>query len=229
MSVISDNDTKTESVQVNCFNRSLGYTKICFRCGTSKTISDDLFYFIPVEIPKSGKSVCTIDGCISEFLKEETLAGENKVFCSRCKQSQNHARRCVVETLPETLVLQIKRMSEGGEFKNQDRVRFERTINLTTLVKTSKAISSEYTLLSVIIHNGPLLNAGHYVSIEFQQNGTFLYDDKNVFRCSEEFLRSSTIEEDLYMLFHKRNASQDPEVQTLDSNRVTVAMILRVG
>ena len=138
MSVISDNDTKTESVKVNCFNESLGYTNTCFRCGTSKAISGDLFCFIPVEIPKSGKSVCTIDECISEFLKEETLAGENKVFCSRCKQSQNQARRCVIETLPETLVLQIKRMSEGGEFKNQDRVRFERTINLTPLVRRQK-------------------------------------------------------------------------------------------
>ena len=102
MSIISDNGTKTESVQVNCFNGSLGYTNTCFRCGTSETISGDLFYFIPVEIPKSGKSVCAIDECISEFLKKETLAGENKVFCSRCKQSQNHARQCVIETLPET-------------------------------------------------------------------------------------------------------------------------------
>ena len=99
-------------------------------------------------------------------------------------------------------------MSEGGEFKNQDRVRFERTINLTPLVKTSKVISSEYTLLSEIIHNGPLPNAGHCVSIAFQQNGTFLYDDKYVFRCNEEFIRSSTIEEELYMLFYKRNSSQ---------------------
>jgi ubiquitin carboxyl-terminal hydrolase 48 len=47
--------------------------------------------------------------CITTFLKEEKLEGDNQYFCGGCESKQDAARSVRIKTLPTVLNLQLNR------------------------------------------------------------------------------------------------------------------------
>ena len=60
---------------------------------------------------KSASSSISIYDCISWFSLEETLTGNDKWYCAKCKTHQNALKKMEVYKSPEFLVMHLKRFS----------------------------------------------------------------------------------------------------------------------
>ena len=49
--------------------------------------------------------------CLNWFSQEETLTGNDKWYCSSCKEHQNALKKMEVYKCPEFLIIHIKRFS----------------------------------------------------------------------------------------------------------------------
>uniref|UniRef100_A0A3B3ZGC6 ubiquitinyl hydrolase 1 n=1 Tax=Periophthalmus magnuspinnatus TaxID=409849 RepID=A0A3B3ZGC6_9GOBI len=93
----------------------------------------DLFGNIQEEVVKEADSVraqqnqshtCTLDQCFQLYTKEEQLAPDDAWKCPHCKQLQQGTVQMSLWTLPDILILHLKRFRQVGERRNK----------LTTLV-----------------------------------------------------------------------------------------------
>ncbi|TDH02559.1 hypothetical protein EPR50_G00153920 [Perca flavescens] len=99
-------------------------------------IKDCLFGNIQEEVVKDADSVrnqqqqhiqqysCTLDECFQLYTKEEQLAPDDAWKCPHCKQLQQGMVKMSLWTLPDILILHLKRFRQVGERRNK----------LTTLV-----------------------------------------------------------------------------------------------
>ncbi|XP_039979657.1 ubiquitin carboxyl-terminal hydrolase 43 isoform X2 [Xiphias gladius] len=99
-------------------------------------IKDCLFGNIQEEVVKDAESVrnqqqhhvhqysCTLDECFQLYTKEEQLAPDDAWKCPHCKQLQQGMVKMNLWTLPDILILHLKRFRQVGERRNK----------LTTLV-----------------------------------------------------------------------------------------------
>uniref|UniRef100_A0A672RAY0 ubiquitinyl hydrolase 1 n=1 Tax=Sinocyclocheilus grahami TaxID=75366 RepID=A0A672RAY0_SINGR len=94
-------------------------------------IKDCLFGNIQEEVVKDSESVraqqqhhvqehsCTLDECCELYTKEEQLAPDDAWKCPHCKQLQQGMVQMSLWTLPDILILHLKRFRQVGERRNK--------------------------------------------------------------------------------------------------------------
>ncbi|XP_035470674.1 ubiquitin carboxyl-terminal hydrolase 43 isoform X2 [Scophthalmus maximus] len=93
-------------------------------------IKDCLFGNIQEEVVKDAESVrsqqqhvqqysCTLDDCFQLYTKEEQLAPDDAWKCPHCKQLQQGMVKMSLWTLPDILILHLKRFRQVGERRNK--------------------------------------------------------------------------------------------------------------
>ncbi|KAK7168195.1 hypothetical protein R3I94_002290 [Phoxinus phoxinus] len=94
-------------------------------------IKDCLFGNIQEEVVKDSESVraqqqyhvqmhsCTLDECVELYTKEEQLAPDDAWKCPHCKQLQQGTVQMSLWTLPDILILHLKRFRQVGERRNK--------------------------------------------------------------------------------------------------------------
>uniref|UniRef100_A0A671K6S0 ubiquitinyl hydrolase 1 n=1 Tax=Sinocyclocheilus anshuiensis TaxID=1608454 RepID=A0A671K6S0_9TELE len=94
-------------------------------------IKDCLFGNIQEEVVKHSESVraqqqhhvqqqsCTLDECFELYTKEEQLAPDDAWKCPHCKQLQQGTVQMSLWTLPDILILHLKRFRQVGECRNK--------------------------------------------------------------------------------------------------------------
>ncbi|XP_005738061.1 ubiquitin carboxyl-terminal hydrolase 43 [Pundamilia nyererei] len=94
-------------------------------------IKDCLFGNIKEEVVKDAESVrnqqqqhvqqysCTLDECFQLYTKEEQLAPDDAWKCPHCKQLQQGMVKMSLWTLPDILILHLKRFRQVGERRNK--------------------------------------------------------------------------------------------------------------
>ena len=152
----------------------------------------------------AGRKGISIYDCISWFSQEETLTGNDKWYCSACKQHQNALKKMEIYRAPEFLILHLKRFSHQraslfGSRKIQEFVDFPlEGLDLAPYVLSGGAV---YDLYAVSNHFGSL-NGGHYTA--FCQNPIskkwFEFDDAEVNRIEAGKVPSKAS----YVLFYRR-------------------------
>ncbi|KTG41538.1 hypothetical protein cypCar_00031537, partial [Cyprinus carpio] len=92
---------------------------------------DSLFGNIQEEVVKDSESVraqqqhhvqqhsCTLDECFELYTKEEQLAPDDAWKCPHCKQLQQGTVQMSLWTLPDILILHLKRFRQVGERRNK--------------------------------------------------------------------------------------------------------------
>uniref|UniRef100_A0A674NU30 ubiquitinyl hydrolase 1 n=1 Tax=Takifugu rubripes TaxID=31033 RepID=A0A674NU30_TAKRU len=92
---------------------------------------DSLFGNIQEEVVKDAESVrnqqqqhlqqhsCTLDECFQLYTKEEQLAPDDAWKCPHCKQLQQGMVKMSLWTLPDILILHLKRFRQVGERRNK--------------------------------------------------------------------------------------------------------------
>ncbi|XP_067270443.1 ubiquitin carboxyl-terminal hydrolase 11 [Pseudorasbora parva] len=146
--------------------------------------------------------------CIELFTTVETLEEENPWYCPTCKKHQLATKKLDLWSLPEVLIIHLKRFSytKYSREKLDTIVEFPlRDLDFSGFLLKKTMNSTEppcrYDLISVSNHYGGLRD-GHYTSYaQNKDNGQWYYfDDSKVTFAKEEQIVTSAA----YLLFYQR-------------------------
>ncbi|RVE72864.1 hypothetical protein OJAV_G00043450 [Oryzias javanicus] len=139
------------------------YETVCNQCGRSSALPSR---FYELELNIQGHKNLT--ECITEFLKEEKLDGENRYFCENCQSKQNATRRIKLHSLPPTLNLQLMRFvfdrQTGHKKKLNTFISFPEQLDMEPFLEARPGQKSVYELSAVLIHRGISAYSGHYIA-----------------------------------------------------------------
>ncbi|XP_051925296.1 ubiquitin carboxyl-terminal hydrolase 31-like [Hippocampus zosterae] len=172
---------------------------------------------------------CSLAQCFQLYTKEEQLAPDDAWRCPHCKQLQQGSIKLSLWTLPDILILHLKRFRQDGDrrMKMQNMVKFPLTSmdmapHMVKRSQSSWSLPSHwspwrrpyglgrdpedylYDLYAVCNHHGTM-QGGHYTaqcknSIDGQW---YCFDDSDVHPISEEDVCKQTA----YILFYQRRAT----------------------
>ncbi|KAF7204556.1 ubiquitin carboxyl-terminal hydrolase 31 isoform X2 [Nothobranchius furzeri] len=172
---------------------------------------------------------CTLAQCLQLYTKEEQLAPDDAWRCPHCKQLQQGSIKLSLWTLPDILILHLKRFRQDGDrrMKMQNMVKFplngmDMAPHIVKRSQSSWSLPSHwspwrrpyglgrdpedylYDLYAVCNHHGTM-QGGHYTahcknSIDGQW---YCFDDSDVHPISEDDVCKLTA----YILFYQRRAT----------------------
>ncbi|KAJ3232806.1 CSN-associated deubiquitinating enzyme Ubp12 [Chytriomyces hyalinus] len=183
----------------------------------------------------SSSKVITLSDCLTEFMKEEIMGDEDTWYCPKCKEHKKIKKKLDVWSVPDTLVLHLKRFSQTGRgFRSMSSNKIDALVDfpvngldLSDFVigkewmkqqedlhkqpgsfESSEADDSllMYDLFAVSNHFGGL-GGGHYTA--YAKNAVdghwYNFDDSHVSKISE----SSVVTPAAYMLFYQRRSRKN--------------------
>lgn len=160
----------------------------------------------------SNSNRVSIYDCLNYFAMEETLTGNDKWYCSRCKDHVTAQKKMEVYKAPDYLIIHLKRFSHQrntmfGSRKINDFINFPvNGLDMAPYILNKESGDGQaqncmYDLYAVSNHFGSL-HGGHYTA--YAKNPVyqkwFNFDDTDVSRASE----SSVVTQAAYVLFYKR-------------------------
>ncbi|KAL3911642.1 MAG: hypothetical protein SGILL_007201 [Bacillariaceae sp.] len=104
--------------------------------------------------------------CFDQYMKAESLVGDNQYFCEKCNAKQDAERAPKLTELPPVLNVQLSRYV----FDRQtfEKVKLTKKVLLPTILKVDSAENppqtKTYFLCGVVRHQGTSANSGHYVA-----------------------------------------------------------------
>lgn len=129
------------------------------------------------------KSGITLDECLTETSKSETLSEDNPWYCSNCKEMRRATKTLDIWTVPDILIIHLKRFSGFRSFRDKidDKVDFPvEGLDLAGKVGYPEGKDLVYDLFAVDNHYGGL-GGGHYTATAqnffdkqwYNYNGTY--------------------------------------------------------
>ena len=164
------------------------------------SMSPEPFFMIDLPIPKQSGNITIID-CFEEYVKSEELSGENAWYNEDTKQKQDVNKKLVFWSLPNIMVLTLKRFTNTNK-KNNTNVDFPlENLNLCKYVKGYSSETYIYDLYGICNHlGGPM--GGHYTAFVKNMNEKWYhYNDTNV---SEVKNNDSMLGSQAYCFFYRK-------------------------
>uniref|UniRef100_A0AAY4D3I0 Ubiquitin carboxyl-terminal hydrolase 48 n=1 Tax=Denticeps clupeoides TaxID=299321 RepID=A0AAY4D3I0_9TELE len=144
------------------FCGQFSYVTVCNQCSRASSLPSR---FYELELNIQGHKNLT--ECVTEFLKEEKLDGDNRYFCESCQNKQNATRRIKLQSLPRTLNLQLMRFvfdrQTGHKKKLNTFISFPEVLDMGPFLDC-KEDTCVYELSAVLIHRGISAYSGHYIA-----------------------------------------------------------------
>ena len=157
----------------NYFGGTLSHQIKSKEC-THTTEREETFLSLSVDV--KGKE--NIYESLDAFIQQDILDGDNKYHCEKCDTKVAAAKGCCLKTLPNTLIVHLKRFDFDMETflrrKLNDYCTFPMELNLLPYTKDAEELKGkelsaeerhryEYTLVGVVVHSGTA-DSGHYYS-----------------------------------------------------------------
>ncbi|KAL8476267.1 hypothetical protein ACS0TY_028802 [Phlomoides rotata] len=177
----------------------------CMKC-SGRSERRDRMLDLTVEIDGN---IHKLEEALTQFTKSETLGGDDKYKCNRCKSYEKAKKRLTILEAPNILTIVLKRFRSGNMEKLNKLVRFPEMLNLSPYLSGMSDEYPIYRLYAVVVHLGIMNTAysgGHYVSyIKDFQGAWFRIDDSRVSRVDLETVLSV----EAYILFYARETPRD--------------------
>uniref|UniRef100_A0A3P8WKN3 Ubiquitin carboxyl-terminal hydrolase 48 n=1 Tax=Cynoglossus semilaevis TaxID=244447 RepID=A0A3P8WKN3_CYNSE len=145
------------------FCGQFSYVTVCNHCGRSSA-RPSRFYELELNI----QGHKNLTECVTEFLKEEKLDGDNRYYCENCLSKQSATRRIKLHSLPPTLNLQLMRFvfdrQTGHKKKLNTFICFPEQLDMGSFVEEKQGQQCVYELSAVLIHRGISAYSGHYIA-----------------------------------------------------------------
>lgn len=110
----------------------------------------------------------TLDECLDEFGKMETLSEANSWYCPRCKEHRQANKKFELWKVPDILVMHLKRFSSNRNFRDKLELHVDYPIEGLDLAQRvigyHEDKSMVYDLIAVDNHYGGL-GGGHYTAV----------------------------------------------------------------
>ncbi|KAG8658980.1 ubiquitin carboxyl-terminal hydrolase 9 isoform X2 [Manihot esculenta] len=170
---------------------------------------------LPVVYNKSGFSAkktrqeaVSLFSCLGAFLNEEPLGPDDMWYCPGCKEHRQATKKLDLWTLPQILVIHLKRFSYSRYLKNKLDIFVDfpiHNLDLSKFVKQKDGRSYVYELYAISNHYGGL-GGGHYTAFAklIDDNRWYNFDDSYVSPVNEADIRTSAA----YVLFYGRIESE---------------------
>ncbi|KAJ4965532.1 hypothetical protein NE237_017381 [Protea cynaroides] len=179
----------------------------CMKC-QGKSERHEQMMDLTVEIQGD---IGTLEEALAEFTATETLDGENKYHCGRCKSYEKAKKKLTIMEAPNVLTIVLKRFQSGKFGKLNKLVKFPEMLNLAPYMSDKSDKSPIYRLYAVVVHLD-VMNAafsGHYVCyVKNFQGKWFKIDDSSVKPVELERVLSKGA----YMLLYARLSPRPPRL-----------------
>ncbi|KAI3412767.1 uncharacterized protein J3R85_016885 [Psidium guajava] len=187
-----------------------GYLRSKIRCTKCQVKSERHERMMDLTVEIVG-DIGTLEQALHRFTENETLDGENKYHCGRCKSYEKARKRLTILEAPNVLTIALKRFQSGKSGKLNKLIRFPEILNLAPYMSGTSDKSPIYRLYGVIVHLD-VMNAafsGHYVCyVKNPQNKWFKIDDSTVTPMELE----SVLSVGAYMLLYARCSPRAPRL-----------------
>uniref|UniRef100_A0A8C8I3J7 Ubiquitin carboxyl-terminal hydrolase 48 n=1 Tax=Oncorhynchus tshawytscha TaxID=74940 RepID=A0A8C8I3J7_ONCTS len=177
------------------FCGQMSYVTVCNQCGRASPLPSRYY---ELELNIQGHKNLT--ECVTEFLKEEKLDGDNRYFCESCESKQNATRRIKLHSLPHVLNLQLMRFvfdrQTGHKKKLNTFISFPEQLDMGPFLE-GKGICV-YELSAVLIHRGVSAYSGHYIAHvrDARTSDWYKFNDEEIEKMEGKKLQLG-IEEDI--------------------------------
>ncbi|MED6148840.1 ubiquitin-specific protease [Stylosanthes scabra] len=155
--------------------------------------------------------IASLEEALRRFTSTETLDGENKYNCVRCKSYEKAKKKLTVSEAPNVLTIVLKRFQSGKFGKLNKPIQFPEILNFAPFMSGTSDRSPIYRLYGVVVHLD-IMNAaysGHYVCyVKNFQNKWFKVDDSVVTAVDLD----KVLTEGAYMLFYARCSPRAPKL-----------------
>ncbi|XP_011643661.1 ubiquitin carboxyl-terminal hydrolase 48-like isoform X2 [Pogonomyrmex barbatus] len=154
----------------------LTMTTCCSTCSTEYPTSTT-FYELDLQL------AATLKEAIDNYLSEEQLTGANQYHCVTCNDKKDARRFIRLESLPETLNIQLMRFvfhrDSGQKKKLNSYIQFPEDLDMSEYVRCQPQ-THLYSLVAVLSHKGPSAHSGHYIANICNSSGEWYQfsDDK---------------------------------------------------
>lgn len=207
------------SVIVDLFYGQIHSVQMCTECRTPSHVYQptmDLQLPIPKEAPRPGKER-TIYHCMSEYVKQHDLVGENQYSCEKCGKKVDGITVSKIWKPPKILIVHLKRFDNKEKISDLVEVPLtgfdvvpyvsEYKINPQTYNRLRNSPSNKYVydLFAVCNHSGSL-DGGHYTATTLNPNGYWYnFNDSNVVQVAPH----QVITSNAYILFFRNRRLSD--------------------
>ncbi|EAS34459.3 ubiquitin C-terminal hydrolase [Coccidioides immitis RS] len=145
--------------------------------------------------------------CLDEFGREEILSENDAWYCPRCKEHRRASKKFELWTVPDILVMHLKRFSANRGFRDKldVLVDFPLELDMTGRAQApNDGKSMMYDLIAVDNHYGTL-GGGHYTAYakSFADGNWYEYNDSHTSRKSDP---SVVVTKAAYLLFYRRRS-----------------------
>jgi len=200
---------RNKSFLVDICQGQLRSVLTCTECGySSKTYDPYLYLSLPVSV-----NMRSLADSLNSFLEEETLDGDDRWRCKRCKKQVVTTKKMDIYKAPSVLILHLKRFSfsyrTGATSKVNTYLEIPLTLNLSEYIVSTHKDSLTYDVIGVCNHSGPH-GFGHYTATCKHPIDNFYYhfnDDEVVLRVED---LNDVISSHAYVVFLLRHATNDP-------------------
>uniref|UniRef100_A0A9J8BHW8 Ubiquitin carboxyl-terminal hydrolase 48 n=2 Tax=Cyprinus carpio TaxID=7962 RepID=A0A9J8BHW8_CYPCA len=188
-------DPNLQNVIQQQFCGQFSYVTVCNKCGRESPLPSR---FYELELNIQGHKNLT--ECVTEFLKEEKLDGDNRYYCESCQSKQNATRRIKLQSLPRTLNFQLMRFvfdrQSGHKKKLNTFISFPEVLDMRPFLEGQEKCT--YELSAVLIHRGVSAYSGHYIAHvrDAHTNDWYKFNDEEIEKMEGKKLQLG-IEEDI--------------------------------
>ncbi|XP_022907083.2 ubiquitin carboxyl-terminal hydrolase 2 isoform X2 [Onthophagus taurus] len=170
---LSDSEKSAESWQrylrmdnskiVDIFVGQLKSTLKCTHCGHC-SVTFDPFWDLSLPIPQKVGPI-RLQQCLDSFTREETLDGDEKPTCSKCKERRKCTKSFTIQKFPKILVIHLKRFSPMERFRGKLSVTVDfplEGLDMSNYAADNRS-QSRYNLYAISNHSGTTYS-GHYTA-----------------------------------------------------------------
>lgn len=185
---------RENSIVVSLFQGQFKNQLRCSKCNkTSTTYNSFMYLALPIKAKSSGRQPQTLLSCLNNFVDQEVMEGDNAWHCPVCKKARKATKQMTLSRLPDVLLIQLKRFSSDGPFKNKIKAMVQYPIQDLDLTKYLPASSKNakpepaiYDLYAVSNHSGEV-SSGHYTACVRGEapNRWTNFDDTRVSPCDQ--------------------------------------------
>ncbi|KAL0101386.1 hypothetical protein PUN28_018901 [Cardiocondyla obscurior] len=170
------------------------YINRCSTCSTEYPTSTT-FYELDLQL------AATLKEAIDNYLSEEQLTGANQYHCVTCNDKKDARRFIRLESLPETLNIQLMRFvfhrDSGQKKKLNSYIQFPEDLDMSEYVG-GQPQTHLYSLVAVLSHKGPSAHSGHYIANICNSSGEwYQFSDDKVEKMQNKRIEDGVIDKSI--------------------------------
>ena len=189
--IYNNNEETIKNPYKSLFNYFFGgkyVDELKFECG-HKRYNEFQYNSIQLDI----KGYNNLYDSLNNYIKNETMDGDNKINCEECKTKMACNKRQIFKNLPNILVIVLKRFEFDYDnmikYKLNDYFEFPMLLDMKNyLMEDSKEKNFKYNLSGIVIHMGTSESGHYYDLIKTSDNKWYEFNDTIVKEFDEKYI-----------------------------------------